>query len=623
MTRTLVAFALLLISASPMIKAQQSSLPGCETPPAVRKIIKDQLHGPAFDHLAYAAQVERNQQVLSGLIERYPREVEPYKLWIDAAREDRLVHPERLAGIQKEYRDRATAHPDDPLALYIAANALQGTDTPETIRLLDHAQSLAPSFPWPALDLADMYSSGKFADKAKFTEHVTKFWNICPTSQNSYARWMLVKVPELQARVAKAERAALLKEKDPERLKDYEFLWGLEFRTTSPQKFPELRQQVAEDVKRLEHVKNPHPDAAWADLLIKGSKQAGAAPDAIHTREDALLAAYPHSGEAQNIAWQRWKAAHPEPTDAKDVAAWKSYNAAHEALQLDWIKQYPDATFPPATTRFSAMWNDDSVSEQQGIEMAEKAADAMAANYPPSFQAYSYSQPAGYLLDHKWAPEKALDYLQQAKQWQDRTEADYRAQDNHSESDLKDHTKSTADMARYDDNQFLLAALRAHRSDAISAAMKASIEAPRAADDKNETGYWLQRARLASVEGQQQDALGYYQLALRTRSKPPSYQQGRLRDELGDEAHALWKERGGTEVAWAAFSQPDTSPSAAKAEDARWEKPTKTLPRLRACRPLRQDLVGEIPERQGRAHQSVGDLVRSLQCGTAAVTKTL
>jgi thiol-disulfide isomerase/thioredoxin len=120
--------------------------------------------------------------------------------------------------------------------------------------------------------------------------------------------------------------------------------------------------------------------------------------------------------------------------------------------------------------------------------------------------------------------------------------------------------------------------MRAHRPDAITPSIKASVEAPRAADDKDESQYWLRRARLAAIEGEQQDALGYYQLALRTRSKPPGYERGKLTDDLGDEAHTLWTKLGGTEVAWTAWSQPATPTDAAKADDARWEKPTKTLP---------------------------------------------
>jgi thiol-disulfide isomerase/thioredoxin len=154
----------------------------------------------------------------------------------------------------------------------------------------------------------------------------------------------------------------------------------------------------------------------------------------------------------------------------------------------------------------------------------------------------------------------------------------YRKQDDHSEAELKDHQKNAADRNRLMEGQLLLAAMRAHRPDAITPAVKTAVEAPRAADDKDESAYWLRRARLAAIEGQQQNALGYYQLALRTRPKPPSYERGKLEDDLSDEAHALWTKLGGTEVAWAAWSQPTTSVDAAKANEALWEKPTRTLP---------------------------------------------
>ncbi len=302
---------------------------------ALRKVIKDQLHSPEFDRLTYAAQLERKQQVLSKLMERYPREVEPYNLWIAAAREDQLLHPELLAGLQRNIENAR------PRILTILSPSISpprrcaAPTRPESIRLLEQAQSLSPPSHGPRFELAQIYSSGKFADKAKFAYQLTKFWTACPTSQDQQARWMLVKIPELQATGCHRPSAHRSRRPTiPERLMDYEFLWGLEFRTTSPKDFPQLRQQVGEDVKRLEGITNPHPDADWAAHLISWSQQAGATPDVIRAKEDAIIAKYPHSGDAHGIVRKRWKNAHPEPKDGKDVAAWKSYNAQVEALQL-------------------------------------------------------------------------------------------------------------------------------------------------------------------------------------------------------------------------------------------------------------------------------------------------
>jgi thiol-disulfide isomerase/thioredoxin len=577
MRRLLFALLLLALLAVPSAHTEQVSLPGCEAPAALRKIIKDQLESKEFRHLPYQEQQERKQNVLSGLIAKYPREALPWRRLIVDPQNMREYDLDPLTTLQKQLHAQQAAHPDDPLPLYLYASALRGTDTPESIRMLEKAQSLAPAFVWPSLDLAQIYSSGKFADKQKFTDQLTKFFTACPISQDDYAYWMLVKIPELEAKVAKANRASLEKAKDPERLKDYEFLWGMEFRATSPKDFPALRQQVATDLKRLEHA-NPHPDAEWVQVLINGSKQAGAAPESIRAKEDALIAAYPHSGEAHRIAFKRWQAAHPEPTDQKDPAAWKTYNQAFGAMQLALISQYPEASFPPDIFRFFAMQNDDALSETQGVDLVTRYLNAGATYWPPFFRENANSAAASYLLEHKWKPEQALEYLEESRKWSDRAGAAYAAEDDHSEADLKEHAEEMAKWARYMENQTLLAAMRANRPDAITPDMKASIEAPRTADDKDESAYWLRRARLAAVEGRQQDGLGYYQLALRSRPKPPSYERGKLTDELTDEAHALWTKLGGTEVAWSAWSAPTTAPNAAKADEARWEKPTKTLP---------------------------------------------
>jgi thiol-disulfide isomerase/thioredoxin len=582
MPRSLSALPLLLFLLVPIAKADQPSLPGCEAPAALRKTLKDQLESKEFRHLDFQPREERQQRVLSELFTKYPREMAAYRRWISEAqlRSQYRSDPEPLAAIQKQLREREAAHPEDPLALDLYASALLGTDTPESIRMLEKAQTLAPGFAWPSLDLAQIYSSGKFADKSKFTDQLTKFWTACPTSQDPYARWMLVKVPELQAPVAKAERAALEKETDPERLRDYEFLWGLEFRTTSPQKFPELRQRVAADVKRLEQIRYPNPDAEWANLLIQGNRQSGAIPESIAASEDALLAKYPRSEKAYNIISKRWIKAHPEP-EGKDVAAWKTYRPDQLAMLGQWIQDFPDAHYPPEIFRYAFLsWNNDGLSEAQGIAMIDAYLKVSLRQEGPTAEADSDENAANTLLDHHWDPARALALLQRSRELEldRRSKMKHLQRDDPADSELKDQATS---MAKYDRDYagpILMAAMRAHRPDAVTPAIKASVEAPRVADDKDESAYWLRRARLAAIEGQQQDALGYYQLALRTRPKPPSYERGKLTDVLADEAHALWKERGGSEIAWAAWSAPGTTLNSANADDARWEKPTKTLP---------------------------------------------
>ncbi len=92
-----------------------------------------------------------------------------------------------------------------------------------------------------------------------------------------------------------------------------------------------------------------------------------------------------------------------------------------------------------------------------------------------------------------------------------------------------------------------------------------------------ETRYWLNRARLASLEGRKADALIYYQKALHARQHTPDPYEGRVIDDLGDEASAVWKQLGGTEAAWKLWSRPPAARIQELAESG-WKRPTKPLP---------------------------------------------
>jgi hypothetical protein len=107
--------------------------------------------------------------------------------------------------------------------------------------------------------------------------------------------------------------------------------------------------------------------------------------------------------------------------------------------------------------------------------------------------------------------------------------------------------------------------------------MKPFVEGTPPMQEKLQSAYWWNRARLAVLEGRKQDALAYYQLSLHTRSEMPQRWQGRFRDDLTDEAQALWKEAGGTPGAWTVWSKPLDSKRAELAQGS-WERPKKTLP---------------------------------------------
>lgn len=564
-----------VLLAAPLLAQTSTSLPGCEAPSAIQKTLHDKLEGPAFDKLSFIDQETLRRTVLTDLAAQYPREIVPQRRLVNLARrEEEALHPGSFEAFQANYRQQAKAHPDDPLVLDLAAYALNGTDTPESLRLLDAARKQAPQFVWADLDLAQIYSSGKFADKAKFEENLTAYWTSCPASTDGYAQWMLVKNMALQAKVEAALRPQLEKETDPDQLKDYTFLWSLEFRTHPPQEHPAVRRQVAADLQRLETIE-PHPDAAWMSLLVDGTRQSGASDDAVHALEDRLIQQYPQSEEAEGIVQKRWRDKHPAPTDEKDTAAWAAYHQAQRASIEGWIRDYPDDAELSREQMFYLDFDDDSVPEKDGIAVVDAFLAAGERDDQPGWLWTKYYA-AEFLLNHKWQPERAIHLLQQVQAMQAKDEADAAKTDNLSADQLKDQQKQNQSMDRSLRSDLVHAAMLAKRPDAVQP-LKAAIEGAPPEDKKDLSGYWLNRARLAVVENRKQDALTYYQQALETRLKPPSWQEGKLTDPVLDESRALWKETGGTETAFAVWSKPATAP-AADASEARWEKPTMTLP---------------------------------------------
>ena len=287
-----------------VLPGQASSI--CEPREEVRQILDDKLSEKTLNDLRFADRVAFRRQVLEDLIAKYPSEVEPYRQLIAATQQD---DPDQFPALMDRYLRQAEQHPDDPLALYVAGLALYRTDTSRSIQLFEKARALDPRFAWPALGLANIYTHGeKRADTRKSADEITAFFTACPSSTDADAQHRLDRAgsPELQVHVAAAIRSRLATETYPKRLKDYETLWGLEFRTRPPQVHEAMRKQVLADLQRIQPL-NAHPDAGWLVFLKNGYKHAGASPETMATMEDRVLAAFPHSEEAYQIVRERWE----------------------------------------------------------------------------------------------------------------------------------------------------------------------------------------------------------------------------------------------------------------------------------------------------------------------------
>jgi thiol-disulfide isomerase/thioredoxin len=532
-------------------------------------MLDEKLDYELLDKMKLAERTAYERRILEGLIAKYPREIASYQRLIQDVR---YLEPDAFPALQDRFAKFAADHPEDPLALTVGGIVLMRKNTPESIRLLEAAKASAPDFPWASLALADVYFSGKRANNVKVAENISAFFAACPASTNRSAQWILNKNAPLQPKVAATLRTKLEKETDPRRLRDYETLWGLEFRTRPPKEHDALRKQIARDLRRMESL-NPKGDAAWQAFLIKGHKQSSASGETITAMEDRLVKEFPNTGEASRIVQDRWRKAHKEPEDQSDTKAWAKYDSAYKEALKGWIQDYPDDTSLQRYDWFSAIYDEAKLSESDGSTALDHFLHATREYDPP--EAWALIIAADFLTQHGWQPTRTIDLLNQARTLVDKQADRDLRNDNLSEDEVKDQKDGETALIRMIAGILLKAAKQAGKPEAAQS-VRAFVEGPFPDDKKFKSTYWSNRARLAALDNHKQDALAYYQLALQTRSESPKSWHGKLRDNEMDEAHVLWKELGGTETTWAVWSKPLAR--GAELAEGRWEKPTKEIP---------------------------------------------
>jgi thiol-disulfide isomerase/thioredoxin len=559
----------LVLLVAALASGSDLSLPGCEARPEVRQVLERDLDWEKLDQMKVAERDALTERVLGELAAKYPREAVPRERLIDSARWD---NPERLPEVQERYGKTASANPDDPLASYLAAYALWRTDTPRTIQLAEKARKLATDFPAPLLLLTRIYMSGKFVDKPKAASLLSRYFDLCPAS--TAAGWEMNKVgtPELRARVAGALRAKLEKETDPAELLPYEDLWGLEFRVRPPAEHAALRKQVAADVARLEKL-NPKPDKRYFKVLRIGYKQNGASKEAIAALNDRIAREAPGTQLAYRVEHERWEEANKPPEDQKDLAAWRAYNAKMMAFQKQMAQRFPSVARTIPETEFYAIGDDPDTPAKDVLAALDRYLGTF--DYERPYMG-SYLGPANVLLNRKLEPARAMALLRKAIPLLEREEARRLRNDALDDSDRSEQEKDSQQARAGLRHSMVKAALLMDDAEAI-AGLKGEIEGAPPAEKSDLSAYWQDRARLALLDRRRADALAYYQTAFETRSEPPRWREGRLIDDLTDEAKSLWKELGGTDVAYSHWIAP---PAGAKTEAAgsEWKRPTKELP---------------------------------------------
>ncbi|MEW5975677.1 MAG: TlpA disulfide reductase family protein [Acidobacteriota bacterium] len=537
----------------------------------VKEALADSLKQRAL--LPFAEGLARHKQVIESLLIQYPRDLEVHVARINTGRyEDH----DAWTALRDHYVREASRHPDDPLAVALAGVALFRKDTPETVRLLARAEQMAPQWGWPSMQPASVYDYGRLANKEKLAEHIRKYFDACPDSTDPTAHLFLTKAGanDLQAQLALKLRQRLMKEERVEDLPRYELLWAYEFRSRPVAEYRTVRWGIAADLKRLEGLRK-QPNAEWLMFLRGGYQQSGASKEQITAIEERLLQTFPSSREAYEVLSARWHADHKQPDDHKDQQAWRKYNASYAAILDKWIHPFPAVT-SLISGRFYAARDQAPATEREGLALVDRYLENAKFWMP-----YSATQllAAEFLLEQGWQPGRALALLKEAELLMLKEQE--RAQSNDSLSD--DDRKATEKVVQRQRQRWLRLMLQANRrlaQPAVAGSWRSEIEGTAPAETELLSDYWWNRAVLAALEDRKADALTYYQNALATRTEEPRFVKGRLRDELGNEAHAFYSGLGGTEQAWRLWSQRPQKAHTKELTKGRWKAATLVLPQF-------------------------------------------
>ncbi len=507
---------------------------------------------------------EARIQALRVLVERFPNDLFIHQRYQDTA--DSPTAKDRDAVIA-EYKALAEKHPGNPLFVYLALRAQVGVNTKQIIPELERVTAIVPS---GHLQLVQIYQAPNFKDAAKALEHMQAFIKACPSSPRVYSYVRSLDPSSDFAKQSPARLRAILNDStDPDTLYDYSTLWALEFRVTSPNEQDALRKQVAEDLKRLRAI-DPGKNPSYYSMLGGGYKLVNDAEGSKWATEQLAKVA---PNTAYNTVMQTWNDANPYPKESDPPEKRTAYNEARAKATAEWIAKWPQLSYI-WFSRVQALRQVEHADAKEVETAGENLLKTQASNPNEfSFMSPTAGNSVSLLVADLYANkgvriDRLPDLIKQGIPELEKSTS------MGMESDLYAQPSSTIDETNrqwdrwYGRRTIVDIWLKLKDKDRARAALadlqvlvdKAKPQPdpkdPNPAVKQNqyltyETDYWSRMGDLAQLEEHKVDAMTFYQNALLARRAPPS---GTAKDELAEKARALWKDIGGSNEAWQAWS---------------------------------------------------------------------
>ncbi|MDE3136223.1 MAG: TlpA family protein disulfide reductase [Acidobacteriota bacterium] len=541
---------------------------------------------------------------LKALLERYPNNFFVQSEYVNAMMApdpstDGWPSERGTLKVIAEYKALHERHPDDAVIEILYARTLTDRDTPAAIKLLDDALRKMPSFPLPNLDLVRIYTSPNFRDQAKAESHLSAFLSACPESAEGYT-WLRSMANDDFTRKSMAQFRKVAETRTAQTVGVYPELWGLEFKSHPRSDYPALRKQVAADVARIRAL-NLQKEFRWWYALEQGYRLLGDQKQLkwAETESDKQIQLPGSSPRIPEVA--QWFNAHPYPGPDAPKEKKQAYFRAELQQTDQWVKKYPNSR-QVWRDRMTAMEALDDVSAAECATTLKNILQLDQANAGPlPLYWRTYFDLADFLSQKSVEPAQEVELARKGldtavEDWENIPVADLNA----TKDDLDYYPNfywpvEKAQLLMYEAEGYSrlqqpeksLAALgkanlqiQALNSDMTADPSRRQLHDRNSLYHRAEYLYWRGMARVAQLQGQNTDAMAYYQSALVARLGSDRMPSPGEKDELADAAHKLWVSLGGTENGWNAWYG-ERANALANQPRLEWETASQPLPPFR------------------------------------------
>jgi thiol-disulfide isomerase/thioredoxin len=473
---------------------------------------------------------ERLQQIRARLTEN-PHDFFLHRLYIEMA-----SLPTALPEVVEEYKALLDRHAGDPEYLYLYGLILKHGKPREAIPYLEKAAAKAPEFPWPPKALIEIYSSGLLKDASKLLTNVKAYLHLCPDSLEAYNYLKEIDDREFLASAAKRLRTRLAERKDSQAISLYLALWSAEWRAVAAADREPVRRRIAGDMERLKQIEGREQRVALY-VVRDGCRLIGDQAGEKAAEAALRVTKPPPNASGFRAEYQKWRDRNPYPS-SPDPEKRKAYGQALLKAAGEWAVKYPNDPMP-LRERFTALNMLPDTSRADLEAAGEALIRSEGARALPSYPARLHVAPVwlerGIRVEEIPAMlERGLEALDEEPSrapvrmvaWATLVDAWLQLSQPEKARPVLNCMEQWLDYNKPKDSR---------GKDEPLAMMYPTMQAQ----------YYERRAALASFEGKKLDAIAFYRRAVATG-----------RSSALAKARALWKELGGSEEAWLAFSEP-------------------------------------------------------------------